>query len=138
MDSRDARIVNILKEDSRKSIRDIAKVTGIRPSTVHQRIQKLIKEKIIKNFTIKLNYRLLNQNFVAFILINTRGELPLSFFSNPKIKDVFGVTGEFDLLLKLRFKDVDEFNDFLITLRKNPKIIKSLTLVSTIELKEEG
>lgn len=138
MDSRDIKIVEILKEDSRKSIREIARITGIRPSTVHQRIQKLIKENVIKNFTIKLNYQQLNQKFVAFVLVNTKGELPASFFSNPQIKDVFGITGEFDLLLKLRFKDVNEFNDFLITLRKNPRIAKTLTLVSTIEIKEEG
>jgi DNA-binding Lrp family transcriptional regulator len=138
MDDRDARIIEILRDDSRKSIREIAKTTGIRPSTVHQRIQKLVKEEIIKNFTIKLNYKKLDRKFVAFVLVNTRGELPPSFFNNPQIKDVFGITGEFDLLLKLRFKDVNEFNDFLITLRKNPKIEKTLTLVSTIEIKEEG
>jgi DNA-binding Lrp family transcriptional regulator len=137
LDNKDTQVIEILKKDSRRSVREISRQTGIRPSTVHQRIQRMVKDELIKNFTIKLNYKKLDQNFVAFVLINTKGELPASFFSNPQIKDVFGITGEFDLLLKLRFKDVNEFNDFLITLRKNTRITKTLTLVSTIEIKEE-
>ena len=55
MDKKDTAIIQRLQENSRASIRDIAKKTGIRPSTVHQRITRLKKEEIIDKFTIKLN-----------------------------------------------------------------------------------
>jgi DNA-binding Lrp family transcriptional regulator len=41
MDKKDLAIIELLKKDSRYSVRDISKKTGIRPSTVHQRIKKL-------------------------------------------------------------------------------------------------
>ena len=51
---------------------------------------------------------------------------------------IFGVTGEYDLLLKLKFKDVEEFNDFLIKFRKEQKGVRqTFTMVSTANIKEE-
>ena len=48
MDKKDTAIIQRLQENSRASIRDIAKKTGIRPSTVHQRITRL-KTSQLKN-----------------------------------------------------------------------------------------
>ena len=53
-DEKDLKIIKVLKDDSRKPIRDIAKLTKLRPSTVHSRLQKLKKDGIIEKFK-KLN-----------------------------------------------------------------------------------
>ena len=58
--------IKVLKENSRIPIRGIAKKTGIRPSTVHERIKKLIKENVIEKFTLKLNNKSIGQNFIIF------------------------------------------------------------------------
>ena len=55
LDSKDIKIISVLREDSRMAIRDIAKKTSLRPSTVHDRIKKLEEEKVIEKFTVKLN-----------------------------------------------------------------------------------
>jgi len=137
IDKKDLAIINILRENSRLSIRNIAKKTKIRPSTVYTRIKKLKQDNIIEKFTIKLNNKAIGEGFIAFMFITTKKELSKEFFKNPHLKECFGITGEFDLLLKLKFKDVKEFNSFLISLRKNKDIEKTLTMVSTITLKEE-
>jgi len=139
LDDKDIGIIEILKENSRFSIRDIAKKTGIRPSTVHQRITKLKKEGVIEKFTLKLNNSAMGENFIVFMLIKTK---PSTIFgskivNNKHIKDIFGVTGEYDLMLKLKFKDVVEFNDFVIDFRKNQQIQSTLTMVVTTNIKEE-
>jgi len=136
IDERDKKIIGLLKADSRMSIRDIAKHTGMRPSTVHQRIQKLRRDKVIERFTIRLDPKKTDENFVVFLLISTREDLDDKFLNHSCIKDVYGITGEFDLFMKLKFKDVDEFNSFLITFRKDKRIKKTLTMVGTISLKE--
>ncbi len=41
------------------------------------------------------------------------------------------------MLLKLKFKDVEEFNDFIIKFRKEPLIQTTLTMVVTADVKEE-
>lgn len=137
MDEKDQKIIEILKKDSRLSIRNIAKKTKLRPSTIHQRIQKLVKNNVIQKFTVKLNNEAVEENFIAFLLITTSEDLPNSFFNDIHIKEVFGVTGEFDLILKLKFKDIIEFNTYLINLRKNKTIQKTMTMVATTNIKEE-
>ena len=138
IDEKDLAIINVLKENSRLPIRDIAKLTKLRPSTVHQRILKLKQQGIIEKFTLKLNNRAIGEGFIVFMLIKTKPSAMLDKLVHDRhVKEFFGVTGEYDLMLKLKFKDVDEFNDFIIKFRKEQSIQTTLTMVVTANLKEE-
>lgn len=137
LDSKDLLIIEVLRQNSRLPIREIAKRTKLRPSTVHLRIQKMQEDGVIEKFTIKTNNKALDENFIIFLLITTSSDLPPEFFKNEHLKEAFGITGENDLLLKLKFRDIEEFNNYIIELRKNKQIQKTMTLVSTINIKEE-
>lgn len=137
IDSRDAKIIDELKKNSRATVREIAKRTGIRPSTVHQRISRLKDEGVIEKFTVKLDNTAAGEDFIVLMFVTTREDLPAAFFHDRHIKEAFGVTGEYDLMLKLKFRDVQEFNSFVIGMRKNKAIAKTITSVATINLKEE-
>jgi DNA-binding Lrp family transcriptional regulator len=139
LDKKDLAIIEILKKDARLSIRDIAKKTSIRPSTVHQRITKLKKDGVINRFTIKLNNSAIEEDFIVFMMIKTKPNVLLDskIINNKHVKEVFGTTGEYDLLLKLKFKDVQEFNDFIIKFRKEQQVETTLTMVATANVKEE-
>ncbi|MBS3097194.1 Lrp/AsnC family transcriptional regulator [Candidatus Woesearchaeota archaeon] len=136
---KELKIVEILKQNSRLSIRDIARKTGIRPSTVHQKIQKLTDEKVIEKFTVKLNNKAVGENFIVFMLVKTKPNVILDnkVIQNEHVKEVFGLTGEYDLLIKLKFNDIEEFNDFVIKFRKEQQIETTLTMVVTANVKEE-
>jgi DNA-binding Lrp family transcriptional regulator len=136
-DEKDLKILEVLKADSREAIREIAKKTRLKPSTVHQRMEKLKKERVIEKYTLKLNNEALEENFIVFMYLAAEKDLPKEVFDNPHIKEAFGITGEYDLLLKLKFKDIKEFNDFIIKFRKTYDIKKTLTNIATINLKEE-
>jgi Lrp/AsnC family transcriptional regulator for asnA, asnC and gidA len=140
LDDTDHRIIAALRQDSRRSIRELAKALGLRPSTVHQRITKLRKEGIIRRFTVKLDNAAVGEGFIVFMLVLGKPTqyVGKTLIDHPHIKEVFGVTGEYDLLFKLKFKDVAEFNDFVIGFRKeNKEVQKTLTMVVTVDLKEE-
>ncbi|MCX6707744.1 MAG: Lrp/AsnC family transcriptional regulator [Candidatus Woesearchaeota archaeon] len=140
LDDKDHAIISLLKENSRYSVREIAKKTGIRPSTVHERIKKLIRDRIIEKFTLKLNNKAIGENFIVFMLVAGK---PTEYVGNAllnhkNIKEVFGITGEYDMIFKLKFRDVEEFNEYIINFRKiNRNVIKTLTMVVTTTLKEE-
>lgn len=140
LDEKDHRIIAELRQDSRQSIRDIAKRLKLRPSTVHERIRKLKQDKIIEKFTLKLNNNAVGENFIVFMLVSGKPTkyVGSTLLGNNNIKEAFGITGEYDLLFKLKFGDVVEFNDFVINFRKeNDGISKTLTMVATANLKEE-
>ena len=140
LDDKDQKIIEILKINAREPIKNIAKKTGIRPSTIHQRIQKLIRDNVIEKFTIKPNNKSMGENFIAFMLIKgtTSEYINNKFLGKKNVKEVFGVTGEYDVLAKLKFRDVEEFNEFLINFRKEMKGVEAtLTMVATANIKEE-
>lgn len=137
LDEKDHIILDLLKKNSRSSVREIAKATGYKPSTVHQRIQKLIKSGVIENFTLKVNNSALGKSFVVFMLVSTEKVLHPDAFRDGCIREVHGVTGEFDLLYKMRFSDVDEFNSFILSYRKDYDLKKTITMVVTTTLKDE-
>ncbi len=140
LDEKDHTIIALLRGNSRLSVRDIGKKTGIRPSTVHERIRKLVNSGVIERFTLKLNNKAVGENFIVFMLVAGKpteyvGE---TLLGHRNIKEVFGITGEYDMIFKLKFKDVEEFNDFVINFRKlNRNVQKTLTMVVTATLKEE-
>ena len=137
MDSKDEKIIEELKENSRESIRDIARKTNIRPSTVHQRILKLKKTGLIEKFTVKLDNKQAGENFIVFMFVSTEEEISKTIFKEKYVKEVFGITGEYDLLFKLKFKDVEEFNEYILNFRKKTGVKKTITMVATTTLKEE-
>jgi len=138
IDKKDFSIIDVLRENSRLPIRDVAKRAKLRPSTVHQRILKLKEKGVIEKFTLKLNNKAVGEGFIVFMLIKTKPSAMLDKLVNNKhVKEFFGVTGEYDLLLKLKFRDVEEFNDFVIKFRKEQSIQTTLTMVATANVKEE-
>ncbi len=137
LDEKDHKILAALMKDSRKTVRELSKETKIRPSTIHRRIQELVKRGVIERFTLKVNHKRFGDSFVAFMLLTTSNEVPQEFIAGNQVREVFGITGEYDLVLKLRFKGVEEFNDFVLNLRKHPYIRKTLTMVVTASIKEE-
>ena len=140
IDAKDSKIIEVLKRDSRKPIREIAQLTKLRPSTIHQRIQKLVESKTIEKFTIKLNNQAIGENFIVLMLVKgtTSEYIDSKFLNDRHVKEVFGITGEYDVLIKLKFAGVEEFHEFLLNFRKNNKDIQStLTMIATANMKED-
>ena len=140
LDNKDGKIIELLRQDSRTPIREIAKKTRIRPSTVHQRIQKLLENSVIEKFTIKLNNKEVGENFIVFMLVKggTTEYIDNKILHDNHVKEVFGVTGEYDLMIKLKFENVEEFHKFVLNFRKDKREIQStMTMVVTTNLKEE-
>jgi DNA-binding Lrp family transcriptional regulator len=137
LDKEDITILDVLEKDSRMPSREISEKTGLRPSTVHSRIQRMLKQGVIEKFTLKLNNDILGKNFVVYLLVEAKEDIPNKFFSDPRIEEVYGITGEYDLMIKCRFMNIAEFNTFLIRFRKNAQVGKTLTMVGTITIKEK-
>jgi DNA-binding Lrp family transcriptional regulator len=137
LDEKDHQIIAELRENARSSVRDIAKRLKLRHSTVHVRIQKLKRNNIIEKFTIKLNNKAIGENFIVFVFITTEKIIPNKAFNHKNIKEVFGITGEYDLLMKCKFEGIEEFNDFILAFRKKHSLKKTLTMIATVNVKEE-
>lgn len=137
LDEIDHTIIEALQNNARLSIRDIAKTLNLRHSTVHVRIQKLMREGIIEKFTVKLNNKAIGENFIVFVFIAAEKIIENAAFRHKNIKEVFGITGEYDLVMKCKFADIEEFNDFILSFRQKHNLKKTLTMIATVNIKEE-
>ena len=141
MDKKDEQIIDSLKEDSSSTTREISKKTRIPITTVHKRIQKLQQEGIIKKYSIELDNKKLGKGFSAIILLSCdykhlkeikkdQHELAKELSHIPEVVSVDVVTGITDIVIKVRMKDVEEFDIFLLKkLQKIPGIDRTQSLV---------
>jgi len=138
LDEKDNQILSLLLKDSSTSKKQISKLLNLPLTTVHNRISKMEKEKIIQGYTAKPDYKKLGYSISAFINItinySTKGysqeETAKKISNLSGVESVCIVAGTYDLMAKVRKKDTDDLNDFILNhLRKIPGIDKTTTVV---------
>lgn len=141
IDEKDLKIIEILKDHAEFTTRQIAKKTLLPITTIHNRIRKLQKEGIIRKYTIKLDNTKLGKSFVSYILVSvnlavlkqkhkTQHDLAneLKKFYFVERADI--VTGGTDMVVIMRVKDVEEFDNCLLNkLQLVEGIEKTQTLI---------
>jgi Lrp/AsnC family transcriptional regulator for asnA, asnC and gidA len=123
--NKNERILAILKENSKLSTSMISRKAGVPITTVHNRIKKMCKEGIIKKYTIVLDPKKIGRPILALILINFNYKLLedknkeafAKILHIDGVEELFEVTGDYDLILKVRTKDIETLNEVLTKLR---------------------
>jgi len=117
LDEVDRKILKILQKNSRTPLREISKKVGLVNSAVHVRIKKLKKRGIIKKFTVILNPEGLNLPLLAFVLIKaSKGkyqEIAEELVKYPEILEVYEIIGKYDIILKVRTRNIKELDSLL-------------------------
>jgi len=125
MDEKDWKIVEILKEHGEYTTRQIAKKTLLPATTIHNRIKKLKEEGIIKKFTLELDSKKIGKQFTAIVLVSCDYKqlrevkkdqhiLAKEISMMPEVEKVDVVTGGTDMVVRIRVKDVEEYDQFLL------------------------
>ncbi|MEM0372316.1 MAG: Lrp/AsnC family transcriptional regulator [archaeon] len=111
IDSTDEKILEVLKRDSRISYTDLAKELGLSDVAVKKRVDKLSSAKVIRNFTVNLDYKQINRPVHAFILLKcvpSEAEKFSEFVrENTEIIRVMPTIGEYDYMVEVATKDVE-------------------------------
>jgi DNA-binding Lrp family transcriptional regulator len=145
LDEKDLEILAELKKNARASTADIARKTRIPRVTVHERIKRLKEKGVIKSFTIVTDYSKLGKSTTAFILVSyephqniTQKKLAEKLTKLDGVYEVHILAGEWDMLLKVRGKSIEEIGKLVIDkLREIGGVGRSVTLACFASLKEE-
>ncbi|RLI26864.1 AsnC family transcriptional regulator, partial [Candidatus Bathyarchaeota archaeon] len=79
LDDIDRRIIEILKSNSRVKYTVLARKVGLTEGAVRRRVDKLLKNRVIKRFTIELGYP--QPTLKALVLVSTKTTYPSSTVS---------------------------------------------------------
>ena len=127
LDNTDYQIIKQLRNDGRKSYRQIAKELDLSVGTITNRVNKLKDEGIIKGFQLELDYGLLGYTIETVIGLDATGIDDIISQYHNNIIAAHRTTGEYDTMLITRFKDTIELNQFLEMLREEDCVNKTYT-----------
>ena len=133
LDGIDKKILQMLMENSRRPILEIAKNIGISGAAIHQRLRKLEKQNLIIGSSIKVNTKILGYTTMAFIGIfldrATNNKTVVNQLKEIKeILECHYTTGDWSVLAKLICKDNE---DLMEILTKKIQTIKGVARTET-------
>lgn len=136
IDETDLTVIRALKKNARMSVQKIARETGLAKATVHRRIRKLEKSKVIRGYTVVLNREQLGKDVIAYVLIRTAPAADYNVMlesvkNRDEVEDIAAIAGDFDVLIKVSAKNVKELNNFVLEyVRKLPSVTHTQTLMA--------
>lgn len=144
MDEIDKDILKELQKNCKISTKTLARKLNLPVSTVFTRIKNLEKKGIIKEYKAILDHNKLNKPTIAFILLTydpnqnvSQEEVAKQLSFVPNVQEVHIITGEWDILLKIKVENVDELGKTILNkIREIKGIEKSYTLIVLKTIKE--
>ena len=117
LDRIDRKILRALQKDGRITNADLAKASHVSPATCHRRTQRLFDEGYVQAVRAEVAPNKVNRGALVVVGVVLDRSTPESFaaFEDaitelPFILDCHLVAGDFDYFLKIRVRDIADFN----------------------------
>jgi len=124
LDETDILLIKVLQKDSRKSLKELARLTDVSVPTARARIDRLVNLGVIRQFTVAIDPQKLLGGVTAFINLKAKlAEIESVKSALSDMEEVVGLyvtTGECDLVVKVCVQDARMLEEFI--LRKLNKV----------------
>jgi Lrp/AsnC family transcriptional regulator, leucine-responsive regulatory protein len=134
LDDLDERIIDLLREDARRTITDIAAHVNLSPAPVKRRIDRLEELGVITGYTVSVDHALIGPSIEAFTELRFAGDADIDEILGaveriPEIREVFTMAGDPDALLRIRVNDVEHLKAVVNLLRRTGRVTGTKTLM---------
>jgi DNA-binding Lrp family transcriptional regulator len=143
IDEIDRKILSLVQEDSRKTMAEIAKAIGnISKVAVSYRLKRLEDRRIIEKYYAKLNPEKLDRGYliISRAMCSVKGKKEIAVSEQiarlPGVQSVYGIFGDYDLLLIARTVNKEEAKKLLDRVNAIPGVTSSNTIVAHTVVKE--
>ena len=117
MDQLDRKLLNLLQQDASRTNADLADEVGLSPSSCLRRVRRLRATGIVDRIVAILNPAKAGQTLKALVTVELKqhGEQHMRRFLDLATKEeavaqAYAVTGDTDIVLSVRFRDMEEFD----------------------------
>jgi DNA-binding Lrp family transcriptional regulator len=147
LDNKDKKILIELQKDADRKIHQFEKEIKLPRATIHNRIQKLKREKIITKIKAVVDPEKIGLNvcvMVHVVISFKRGvhEIAEKISKMPNVEEVYITAGVFDIIAKIRFKNNQELSDFIFNDKTGLKVIEGVerteSMICLETIKENG
>ena len=109
-DELDLRLLTLLQQDPRASLRALARQAGVAPGTVAERLDRLRSQGVIRGVILDIDPAALGFSLEVLLGITISSETPLTslvqtLLDVPWVREVHAVTGRWDFVVTLCVRD---------------------------------
>ncbi len=141
VDSIDLKLLRLLGENSKRTLRELGREVGLSVSAVRKRIKRLENLRVIKKYTVVVDHKKLGLGLTAFANLDVDPRYVKDFIrmlSRYKgVYELHRVTGKHGLMLKIRARDMASLNKFLENLTDSSDSVREIETLVAIETFKE-
>ncbi len=150
LSEKDLKLLELLQKNCKLGLKEIAREINSPVTTVYEKIKRFEREGIIRKYTAVLDDRKLDKGLTVFVFVTIKyhfadEQKPLSqreiakrISQIPNVQEVHIITGDWDLLLKVKGKDMAEISSFVIDKLRAIKGVDRTFTFSCFEVVKEG
>ncbi|MGN7823986.1 Lrp/AsnC family transcriptional regulator [Chitinophaga varians] len=120
LDKTDRRILEVLQENARLNTKEIAHRIGLSVTPTYERLKKIEKMGVIRNYVTLLHPEKIGKTLVAFCNVSLQlhsqpllKKFELAISQMEEVMECYHVAGTFDYLLKVVVDDMRRYQHFL-------------------------
>ena len=132
-DSVDLLILKEMRDNSKRSIRELAQKLKVHPNTLMQRIKKLERDGLIQKYVAEIDYSKLGYDLYAFVSIKvnkdakSKWNLVEELRSFKDIAALYATTGSYDVVAIVKTQNSNTLTALITELNKKPYIVETNT-----------
>jgi Lrp/AsnC family transcriptional regulator for asnA, asnC and gidA len=141
IDELDLKIISHLQENGRIPVAELAKKLNQPENTVRYRIERLLKNGVIRRFTALVDPRALGLNVSAAVMFKVDpkklDQLLEKLTSMKDVTNVYQLSGEWDLIAVVFAKDIQDLHERIEELRRAEGVKEMNVMITTRVIKSE-
>ena len=113
-------------------------------TTIHYNIKKMEKERTMLTYKAVFDYKKIDEGFCTYVLLNLDPDeysdpekIAKELARYPQIESVDIVTGDWEVVLKVRVKDQDDYYSLVKNVISRKGVVKIKSLISFKQIKTE-
>ena len=115
--AQDQLLIQLLRQNARASVTDLARDMNLSRTTVQQRLNRLEEQGVITGYTVRLSPRAEANAIQAHVMVKSDSQnsrqLTDSLSKIPQVETVLSVSGRYDYIVILRVADTQQLDDVL-------------------------
>jgi Lrp/AsnC family transcriptional regulator, leucine-responsive regulatory protein len=134
IDSIDREILDLLRENARRTVTDIAARVNLSAAPVKRRIERLERLGVIVGYTLVVDHGKLDGLLEAFTELRFAGTTGFDAIVEtatdiPEVKEIFTTAGDPDALARIRVQDAEHLKHVVNQLRRADHVTGTKTLM---------
>ena len=137
IDPTDLRLLEVLRDDGRISIAALAAAIGVSRANAYTRLERLREDGVIKGFTVRIDHEKIGLDVTAISFLKVRQParqvLSEPLRRIPGIEYAAFVTGEQDVIVKMRAPDVRTLRDETMSRLSEEQPVQGLNTILVLD-----